>query len=108
MVAAARAFVINPFGDQYPDDDSTKTVVLQAEGLTAEYPDDRHVLLHWVNATTVSHTTSQVAVRKILRAEHILRSRTIHESTARPDCSTCKGGQVQQKVTCQQLSDLAA
>ncbi|KAI6015488.1 hypothetical protein BKA83DRAFT_2074958 [Pisolithus microcarpus] len=49
MVAAARAFVINPFGDQYPDDDSTKTVVLQAEGLTAEYPDDRHVLLHWLN-----------------------------------------------------------
>ncbi|KAI5988391.1 hypothetical protein EDD15DRAFT_2289508 [Pisolithus albus] len=51
MVAAARAFVINPFGDQYPDDDSTKTVVLQAEGLAADYPDDRHVRLHWVNGT---------------------------------------------------------
>lgn len=48
-VAAARRRAINPYGDKYPDDDSTKEIVLQAEGLTAENPDDRHVCLRWTN-----------------------------------------------------------
>jgi hypothetical protein len=51
MAAAARRLAINPFGDQYPDDNSTKDIVLQAEGLLAANPDDRHVLLRWTNGT---------------------------------------------------------
>lgn len=47
----ARRLAINPYGDKYPDDDSTKEIVLQADGLVAINPDDRHVLLHWINGT---------------------------------------------------------
>ncbi|KAI5986695.1 hypothetical protein F5J12DRAFT_577002 [Pisolithus orientalis] len=49
MAAAARRLAINPFGNQYPDNDTTKEIVLQADGLVAENPDDRHVLLQWTN-----------------------------------------------------------
>lgn len=49
-VANARRRALNPYGNQYPDDDSTKEIVLQADGLEAENPDDRHVLLRWTNA----------------------------------------------------------
>ncbi|KAF8221027.1 hypothetical protein L208DRAFT_1447643 [Tricholoma matsutake] len=51
MAAAARRLAINPFGDQYPDDNSTKEIMLQADGLVAANPDDRHVLLRWTNGT---------------------------------------------------------
>ena len=47
---AARRLAINPYGDKYPDDNGTKEVVLQADGLVAN-PDDRHVLLCWTNGT---------------------------------------------------------
>jgi hypothetical protein len=47
--AEARRRAINPWGDQYPDDDSTKVIVLQADGLEPENPEDRHVLLRWTN-----------------------------------------------------------
>ncbi|KAI5984809.1 hypothetical protein EDC04DRAFT_2615574 [Pisolithus marmoratus] len=50
MATDARATVINPFGGQYPDDNTTKEVVLQADGLVAANPDDRHVL-RWTNGT---------------------------------------------------------
>jgi hypothetical protein len=45
----ARRLAVNPFGDQYPDNDETKEIFLQADGLGISDPDDRHVLLHWVN-----------------------------------------------------------
>ena len=48
---AARRLAINPYGDKYPDDNSTKEVELQSDGLMATNPDDRHVLLHWINGT---------------------------------------------------------
>ncbi|KAF9237458.1 hypothetical protein BU15DRAFT_48718 [Melanogaster broomeanus] len=48
MAVAARRLAINPYGDQYPDDNSTKEVVLQADGLVPN-PVDRHVLLCWMN-----------------------------------------------------------
>ncbi|KAF9234105.1 hypothetical protein BU15DRAFT_53045 [Melanogaster broomeanus] len=51
MAAAARRLAINPYGDQYPDNNSTKEVVLQADGLEAQNPDDRHVLLCWTNGS---------------------------------------------------------
>ena len=47
---AARRLAINPYGDKYPDDDSTKEVDLQADGLVVN-PVDRHVLLRWINGT---------------------------------------------------------
>ncbi|KAJ6566000.1 hypothetical protein B0H10DRAFT_2358491 [Mycena sp. CBHHK59/15] len=40
----------NPFGREYPDDDATKPVLLQAEGLRHAMG-DRHVLICWVNGT---------------------------------------------------------
>ena len=43
-MSAARRRAINPWGDEYPDDDSTKEIVLQADGLE---PANRHVLLYW-------------------------------------------------------------
>jgi len=50
MAAAARHLFVNPYGDQYPDDDSTKEIVLQADGLVTAGPSaDRHVLLRWTN-----------------------------------------------------------
>jgi hypothetical protein len=45
----ARRLAVNPFGDQYPDNDETKEIFLQADGLEISDPEDRHVLLHWVN-----------------------------------------------------------
>ncbi|KAG7088439.1 hypothetical protein E1B28_012431 [Marasmius oreades] len=54
IMLAARRLAINPYGGQYPDDDSTKQVVLQADGLKAANPDDRHVLIHWTNGTDAS------------------------------------------------------
>jgi len=50
MAAAARRLFINPHGDQYPDDNSTKEIILQADGLVTAGPNaDRHVLLRWTN-----------------------------------------------------------
>ena len=48
---AARRLAINPYGNKYPDDDSTKEVELQADGLVVLNPDDRHVPLCWKNGT---------------------------------------------------------
>jgi len=48
---SARRLAINPFGDAYPDDSSTKEVELQADGLVATNPNDRHVLICWTNGT---------------------------------------------------------
>jgi hypothetical protein len=45
----AKAAAINPLGDKYPDDDTTKPIVLQAEGLETATIGDRHVLLRWMN-----------------------------------------------------------
>ena len=47
----ARRLAINPYGDKYPDDNSTKEVELQADGLVTAYTGDRHVLLRWTNGT---------------------------------------------------------
>jgi len=51
MATAARRLAINPYGDQYPDNNSTKEIVFEADGLVAANPDDRHVLLCWTNGT---------------------------------------------------------
>ena len=48
---SARRLAINPYGDKYPDDDSTKEVVVEADGLEAANPYDRHILLRWTNGT---------------------------------------------------------
>ena len=45
----ARRLAVNPYGDRYPDDNSTKEVELQADGLVTAYTGDRHVLLRWIN-----------------------------------------------------------
>ncbi|KZT01454.1 uncharacterized protein LAESUDRAFT_707385 [Laetiporus sulphureus 93-53] len=45
MLAAARHGLAN----EYPDDDSTKEVVLQADGLQHAGTGDRHVLMRWLN-----------------------------------------------------------
>ena len=45
----ARRRAFNPFGDRYPDNDETKEVFLEADGLGISESDDRHVLLHWRN-----------------------------------------------------------
>jgi hypothetical protein len=50
MAAAARHYTINQYGAQYPDDDSVKRLVLQAEGLTSDLSQDRHVVICWTNA----------------------------------------------------------
>jgi len=51
MAAALHRLAINPYGDQYPDNNITKEIVLQADGLVADNPNDRHVLLRWTNGT---------------------------------------------------------
>lgn len=51
MAVTARRLAINPYGDQYPDDNTIKEIVLQADGLVAANPDDRHVLIRWTNGT---------------------------------------------------------
>ncbi|KAH8087204.1 hypothetical protein BXZ70DRAFT_1011672 [Cristinia sonorae] len=51
-MGARRNLVINPFGDRYPDDDSAKLVMVQADGLEyAANGSDRHVLVYWLNGT---------------------------------------------------------
>ncbi|KAI0628603.1 hypothetical protein C8Q77DRAFT_1067737 [Trametes polyzona] len=50
----------NPFGDKYPDDDSAKELSLQAAGLTAANPDDRHVLIRWTNAVVDEQRYTQI------------------------------------------------
>jgi len=65
----ARRLAVNPFGDKYPDDDKTKDIVLQADGdMKTSNPDDRHVLLRWLNGqdketgtryTQIIHLTGQ-------------------------------------------------
>lgn len=47
----ARRLAINPYGDRYPDDNSTKEVELQADGLVTAHTGDRHVLIRWKNGT---------------------------------------------------------
>ncbi|KAI6138138.1 hypothetical protein EDD17DRAFT_1771025 [Pisolithus thermaeus] len=97
MAAADRAFVINPFNDQYSDDNTTKALVLHADGLSVENPDDRHSLLRWTIGTDLDgncyiqiiHLSGgpgnyqfhipQDALRAILTAEHIPRSWTIDD-----------------------------
>ena len=55
MGAAARRLFINPYGDRYPDDDSTKEILIQADGLVTPEPGvDRHVLLRWTNGVDES------------------------------------------------------
>ena len=56
----ARRLALNPYGDQYPDDDSMKEVVLEADGLVALNPDDRHVLLRWTNAIADGNRYTQI------------------------------------------------
>ncbi|KAI0079415.1 hypothetical protein K474DRAFT_1673436 [Panus rudis PR-1116 ss-1] len=48
MLAARRGFA-----DQYPDDNSSKEVFLQAAGLEHAGDGDRHVLLRWINAVDI-------------------------------------------------------
>ena len=45
MVVSARRLALNPYGDQYPDDNSTKEIWFQADGFSLNIADDRHVLL---------------------------------------------------------------
>jgi hypothetical protein len=52
--AQARRRAINPHGDEYPDDDSTKGIVLEAEDLELANHNDRHVLLRWTNGSYYS------------------------------------------------------
>ncbi|KAI1784836.1 hypothetical protein LXA43DRAFT_191053 [Ganoderma leucocontextum] len=55
MAADLRRRLINPFGDQFPDDNSTKEIVLQADGLVRRAPgQDRRVLLCWTNGVAES------------------------------------------------------
>ncbi|KAI0628602.1 hypothetical protein C8Q77DRAFT_1281176 [Trametes polyzona] len=59
-IAEARRKALNPFGDQYPDDNTEKEIVLQADGLTAANPNDRHVLLRWTNAVVDGQRYTQI------------------------------------------------
>jgi len=56
----ARRRALNPFGDKYPDDDSIKEVVLEADGLVVVNPDDRHVLLRWTNGVEDENHYTQI------------------------------------------------
>jgi hypothetical protein len=61
MATAVHRLAINPYGNQYPDDNSTKEIVLQADGLvTADPGVDRHVLLHWINGIDGSRRYTQM------------------------------------------------
>jgi hypothetical protein len=61
MAAAVHHLAINPYGDQYPDDNSIKETVLQADGLLTAGPGvDRHVLLHWINGIDGSRRYTQI------------------------------------------------
>ncbi|KAI0032915.1 hypothetical protein K488DRAFT_85370 [Vararia minispora EC-137] len=54
--------VINPLGDDYPDDDSIKNIILQVDGLlTDEFlKGKRHVLLHWQNGIKNGDIVTQI------------------------------------------------
>jgi hypothetical protein len=56
----ARRLAVNPFGDQYPDNDDTKEIILQADGLEISDPNDRHVLLHWLNGNDETGRYTQI------------------------------------------------
>jgi hypothetical protein len=56
----ARRLALNPFGDQYPDNDETKEIFLQADDLEISDPDDRHVLLHWLNGNDETGRYTQI------------------------------------------------
>ncbi|KAH9855222.1 hypothetical protein C2E23DRAFT_611986 [Lenzites betulinus] len=56
----ARTLVINPLGHIHPDDDSTKSVFLQADGKTTATTGDRHVLLCWINYQDEEKTVTQI------------------------------------------------
>jgi hypothetical protein len=61
MATAVHRLAINPYGDRYPDDNSTKEIVLQADGLVTAGPGvDRHVLLHWINGLDGSRRYTQM------------------------------------------------
>lgn len=52
MAADLRRRILNPYGDQFPDDNSVKEIHLEADGKKRPGPkDDRHVLLCWTNGT---------------------------------------------------------
>ena len=40
---------LNPFGHKYPDNDETKEIFLEADGLEISDRDDRDVIFHWLN-----------------------------------------------------------
>ena len=57
-----RRRALNPFGTKYPDDDKTKEIFLQADGLDTFDPDDRHVLLHWLNGNDDTTETQYIQI----------------------------------------------
>ena len=99
---STRRLAINPYGDQYPDDDSTKEAVVEADGLVTATTGDRHVLLRWINGTDaggrryaqILHLTggpgnysfhtpqSQDTFRGVSDGKHMLRARTVHPRAA--------------------------
>ncbi|KAH9986386.1 hypothetical protein BJV77DRAFT_951119 [Russula vinacea] len=58
----ARRRALNPFGNKYPDDDKTKEIFLQADGMEIFDPDDRHVLLHWLNGNDDTAGTHYIQI----------------------------------------------
>lgn len=58
--ARARRLALNPYGDQFPDDNSIKEIVLQADGLAMVNTDDRHVLLRWTNGVADDKYYTQI------------------------------------------------
>ncbi|KIJ22500.1 hypothetical protein M422DRAFT_786429, partial [Sphaerobolus stellatus SS14] len=46
---AVRAKFNNPYGDQYPDNNDSKEIFLQSNGLEHAGDGDRHVLILWLN-----------------------------------------------------------
>lgn len=59
-LTGVRLLAINPHGDQFPDDNSTKLVELQAAGKFPPASGDRHVLLRWTNAEQGPYKYTQV------------------------------------------------
>ena len=52
MTANLRRRILNPYGDQFPDDNIVKEIHLQGDGKKRPSPkEDRHVLLCWANST---------------------------------------------------------
>ncbi|KAG5636464.1 hypothetical protein H0H81_007944 [Sphagnurus paluster] len=58
-MAAPPRFMNSVYAD-FPDDDSTKTVYLQAPGLTYSGIGDRHVIVWWSNGCTAEARVTQV------------------------------------------------